>query len=59
MIAILVSILAIANTIPQEVRRPTFAYDRRIMAVAMAHQCEYILAAVALVIIGIKTWRAK
>ena len=59
MIAILVSVLAVANTIPVEDRRPTFDYDRRIMAVAIAHQFEYILGAIALLIIAFKTWRAQ
>jgi hypothetical protein len=59
MMAILLSVLAFANTIPEEQRRPTFDYDRRIMAVAMAHQFEYLLAAMALLIIAIKTWRTK
>lgn len=59
MIAILLAILAFASTIPEEARRPTFDYDRRIMAVAMAHQFEYVLGAIAVVIIAIKTWRAK
>lgn len=55
MIGILLAVFAIASTIPQESRRPTFDYDRRIMAVAMAHQSEYILGAVALLIIACKT----
>ena len=59
MMAILVSVLALADTIPLEKRRPTFDYDRRIMAVAMAHQFEYILGAITLLIIAIKTWRTK
>jgi hypothetical protein len=59
MMAILISVLAIASTIPEEIRRPTFEYDRRIMAVAIAHQYEYLLAAIALVIIAVKTWRFK
>lgn len=59
MMAILLTILLIANTIPQEMRRPTFDYDRRMVAVAMAHQYEYILGAMALLVIGIATWRAK
>lgn len=59
MIAILLSVLALADMIPVAMRRPSFEYDRRIMAVALAHQFEYILAAIALLIIAIKTWRAK
>ena len=59
MIAILVSVLIIANTIPENVRRPSFEYDRRIMAVAIAHQYEYVLGAIALLVLAVKTWRAK
>jgi hypothetical protein len=59
MIAILIAILVFASTIPEEIRRPTFDFDRRIMAVAMAHQFEYLLAAFALLIVAIKTWRTK
>jgi hypothetical protein len=59
MIAILVAVLAFASTIPAEIRRPTFDYDRRIMAVAMAHQFEYILGAIAGLVIAIKTWRTR
>jgi hypothetical protein len=59
MIAILGGVLAFASTIPEELRRPTFDHDRRLMAVAMAHQFEYLLGAVVLLIIGIKTWRAR
>jgi len=59
MIGILVAVLTLANTIPQEMRRPTFDYDRRLMAVAMAHQFEYLLGTIALFVIAIMTWRAK
>ena len=59
MIAILLAVLAVASTIPIEKRRATFDSDRRLMAVAMAHQCEYVLGAIALVPIAIMTWRSK
>ncbi|MFO0912369.1 MAG: hypothetical protein U0795_05405 [Pirellulales bacterium] len=58
MMGILVGVLALANTIPVEIRRPTFDFDRRIMAVAMAHQFEYLLGAIALAIVAIITWRS-
>jgi len=59
MIAILLTVFAIASMVPEESRRPTFDYDRRLIAVAMAHQCEYILGTLALLIIALKTWRSK
>lgn len=59
MIAILLGVFAIASMVPEESRRPTFDDDRRLIAVAMAHQCEYILGAMALLIIAMKTWRSK
>jgi hypothetical protein len=58
MMAILISILVFAGTIPVEQRRPTFESDRRLMAVALAHQFEYVFGAVAFLIIAFKTWRA-
>jgi hypothetical protein len=59
MIAILISIFLFARTIPEEKRRPTFESDRRLMAVALAHQFEYVFGAVAFLIIAFKTWRAN
>jgi hypothetical protein len=59
MIAILVAVLAISSTIPIEKRPATFEHDRRLVAVAMAHQYEYVLGAIALVTIAVMTWRSK
>lgn len=59
MISILLAILAFASTIPESMRRPTFDYDRRMIAVAMAHQYEYLLAALATIVIAILVWRRK
>lgn len=59
MIAILVAIMVLSSRIPVAQRRPTFESDRRLVAVAMAHQFEYLLGGVALVIIAIATWRAR
>ena len=59
MIAILLTIITIANTIPMEKRPKTFEQDRDLVAVAMAHQYEYYLGAVALLIIALMTWRSK
>jgi hypothetical protein len=38
-------------------RPATFEHDRRLIAVAVAHQFEYILGGVALLVIAIMTWR--
>jgi hypothetical protein len=46
MLLLLVAVYAFAGTIPVQSRRPSFESDRRLMAVAMAHQIEYVLAAV-------------
>ncbi len=57
MMTILLAVLAIASTIPLEERKETFDHDRRLMAVAMAHQYEYLLGAMALLVLSIMTWR--
>jgi hypothetical protein len=59
MIAILIAVFAIASTIPLEERQATFDHDRRLMAVAMAHQYEYVLGAIALLVIAVMTWRSR
>ncbi len=59
MIAVVFGVISVANTIPVEERRPTFESDRNLVAVAVAHQLEYLLGAIAMLVIGIMTWRAK
>jgi hypothetical protein len=59
MIAILLTVMAISSTIPIEQRRTTFESDRRLVAVAMAHQYEYVLGAIAIMVIAVMTWRSK
>jgi hypothetical protein len=59
MIGILMSVLALASTIPLEKRPATFDSDRRLIAVGMAHQYEYILGAIAWTAIAVMTWRSK
>lgn len=59
MVAILLAVMVLSSTIPIERRPATFEFDRRLVAVAMAHQYEYVLGAVALLVIGAMTWRAK
>jgi len=56
MIALLTSVYLVASSIPLTERRPSFDYDRRIMAVAVAHMYEYLLGAIAMLAIVIKTW---
>ncbi len=58
MISILLAIMAISSTIPMEKRPATFESDSRCVAVAMAHQYAYILGAIALIVIAVKTWRS-
>jgi hypothetical protein len=59
MIAILLTVMAISSTIPIEQRRANFESDRRLVAVAMAHQYEYVLGGVAMMVIAVMTWRSK
>lgn len=59
MVAILLLVMAISSTIPIERRPATFESDRRLVAVAMAHQYEYILGAIAMIVIAYFTWRSK
>ena len=59
MIAILIGVYTVASiAIPMEARRESFNFDRRIMSVAVAHQYEYLLAAIALLVVATKTWRS-
>ena len=59
MIVILVAVLMISSTIPVDKRPATFEYDRRLVAVAMAHQYEYLFATIAATILGLMTWRVR
>ena len=59
MISILLTIMAISSTIPIEQRPESFESDRRLVAVAMAHQYEYVLGTVAMLVIAVMTWRSK
>lgn len=58
MMLIVFAIMQISSYIPLEKRRETFESDRRLVAVAMAHQYEYAFGGIALLIIGIAIWRA-
>jgi hypothetical protein len=59
MILILVGIYFAAEMVPMEARRESFESDRRLVAVAMAHQYEYWLGIVAAIVVGFKIWRAR
>jgi hypothetical protein len=59
MIGILLAVLAFTSRIPLDERPATFEHDRRLIAVALAHQLEYVLGAVALLVIAIMTWRSN
>jgi hypothetical protein len=58
MIAIVLGVLGLSSTIPDDLRRPTFESDRRLMAVALTHQYEYVLGLFALLILAVRIWRA-
>ena len=59
LLLVLLGVLGISELIPAESRSETFEKDRRLMAVAMAHQYEYLYAGVATVILAFKIWRAR
>lgn len=59
MMLIVVAIMIISSFIPAESRRPSFESDRRLMAVALAHQYEYVMGAVACFVIAVRIWRKK
>jgi hypothetical protein len=59
MISIVSGVMAISSAIPMEQRRATFESDRRLVAVALAHQYEYVFGGVALLVIAIMTWKSK
>lgn len=58
MMAIVAAVYCVASVVPESQRRPSFESDRRLMAVAMAHQFEYLFAVIALVIVIVKMRRA-
>lgn len=51
MLSIVGAIYLVAGFIPLRQRRPTFEYDRRLMAVALGHRFEYAFAAIAIVVV--------
>lgn len=57
MLLILAFTLAFAHyMVPLEQRPENFEHDARLIAVAMAHQFEYVLGGIALIVIGLLTW---
>lgn len=59
MIAVLVALFVASGYLPVEERTESFESDRRLIAVAMTHQIEYVLGAIAMLIIAVMTWRAE
>jgi hypothetical protein len=56
MILILVATLAFAYfMVPLDKRPANFEHDARLVAVAMAHQFEYVLGGIAMIVIGLLT----
>ncbi len=53
MMAIVAGVYMLAGLIPIEQRRATYEYDRRLMAVAIAHMGEYFFAFVAVIVIAL------
>ena len=51
MMVIVLAVYCLAALISMQQRRPTFEYDRRLVAVAVAHAGEYLFAAIAMVVI--------
>lgn len=58
LMSILASVYVLLGLAPLK-RTPTFDHDRRLMAVAVTHMTEYVLGAVALVVVASLVWRAK
>ena len=60
MILILVVTLSFAYfMVPLDRRPANFEHDARLIAVAMAHQFEYLLGGISVIVIGLMTWRAR
>ncbi|MFO0034469.1 MAG: hypothetical protein ACK55S_04590, partial [Planctomycetota bacterium] len=59
MVLVLIGVYFAAEMVPLNSRRGTFESDRRLMAVAMAHQYEYLLAIISALVIAFRIWRAK
>lgn len=57
MMGILASVYGIGGLVPLAQRGPTFEHGRRLMAVAMAHSAEYVLAGIAAVILAVRIAR--
>lgn len=54
MMLVLIGVYGIGSLVPEEQRRPSFEGDRRLMAVAVAHLSEYILAGLATLILALR-----
>lgn len=58
LMAILAATYLLIGLMPTHLRRPTFDYDRRMMAVALTHLTEYALGVVALIVVAFRIRRA-
>lgn len=59
MMCALGSVYALASLVPINQRRPSYEHDRRLIAVAMAHQFEYLLGAVVVLVLLVKIWKVS
>jgi hypothetical protein len=59
MMAIMASVYAVAGAVPMTQRAATFEHDRRLMAVAIAHSVEYVLAAIATAILMVRVAKSR
>lgn len=59
MMGILAGLYALADLAPVHQRGPTFEHDRRLMAVALTHQTEYVLGGLVVLLLLVKVRRTK
>lgn len=59
LMTILATCFMLISLMPASKRRVSFDFDRRIMSVTLTHMTEYVLGAIALIIVGYKLSRAQ
>ena len=59
MMSVMVGVYVLAGMIPLHQRQASFESDRRLMAVAMAHMGEYLLAVVMTIVLCVRISRVK
>lgn len=57
LMALLGGFYLLIGLLPQDARRPTFDLDRRMMSVALTHMTEYVIGAIAMVVVMVKLMR--